>query len=365
MRNALLLGILLALSYDICGLTLEDIIRLSQSQVDEEVIVSIIKSSDTRWELGIDDIILLKNQGVSPDVIIAIIEKSDSESTEKGRERTAFDEFFLSPYYSHQYGWPEPNYASPREILESGLFYQPPDNYPDARWTRVYGWNYAYDRRRQVWQSSPYSLIVPKKKKKCYGTRPARSIRENTESERLTPVEEKAMPAKTGKVVANLPIIGEWYQALAGAMDTLDAQIRQVRLSEATPQCAKMQDHIQKIRQYPDTLKILQDRIKEQNKRRNFAEWIAIKAKSTPYLEEQYSLYALKAISSQGRLNLGVEDEVMEIILSTADLQRDIKDGQLRDTLENILSRLTIIHHKFADLYLRMDKAVVEFESGK
>lgn len=173
MRIVVLCLCLFAASSLVRGLTLEEIIRLSQAGAAEKVLVKLIESSEIEFPLTLGNVILLQSAGVTDSVILAIAAKTpltDDESDESApyrprayrREYTPFDRFYLSTYYSHQDGWPLPNYRNPRELLESGLYYPPPDCYPDARYVRVYGWGYSYSRRTGMWSLSPYSRLVPR-----------------------------------------------------------------------------------------------------------------------------------------------------------------------------------------------------------
>jgi hypothetical protein len=79
---------------------------------------------------------------------------------ERERELKPFDQFFLSTYYSHQYGFPEKDYDSPSDILNQGLYYNSGYKYyPNARRVRVYGQGFAGDRFG--FNVSPFSIIVP------------------------------------------------------------------------------------------------------------------------------------------------------------------------------------------------------------
>jgi len=172
------------------GLTIEDIIKLSKADVGDEIILSVIAVSEDKIELKTDDIIRLKKEGVSSKVISALIQgkgtvakaekpakkaepkneepkklepkKVALDEEEQAEERSPFDQFFLSTYYSTQYGWPTKNYDNPTDILRQGLYYQAPDQYPDARYVRVYGTYHSYAHGPHIY-SSPFSIIIPRR----------------------------------------------------------------------------------------------------------------------------------------------------------------------------------------------------------
>jgi len=178
-----IIGILcfLLISTQLYALNLSDIIRLSKANVGDDIILSVISVSETKLQLTTDDIIRLKQEGVSDQVIKALVKATPKKAKpakkvnkkvrknqeprqryEDGRELSPFDQFFLSTYYSTQYGWPERNYRSKQDILGQGLYYQSPTFYPNARSVRLYGQSNSFDRFGNF-NSSPYSIIVPRR----------------------------------------------------------------------------------------------------------------------------------------------------------------------------------------------------------
>lgn len=154
------------------ALTLEEVVRLSEANVGEEVILALIGANQVPLHVSANDVLCLKKRGLSDKVIIALIKHSSpaekqpftiSGAEERRRELSPFDQFFLSMYYSHEYGWPEPNYENPREILEQGLYYQPSTVYPNATMVRIYGIGGAYFPFNPLYPytTSPFSLIIP------------------------------------------------------------------------------------------------------------------------------------------------------------------------------------------------------------
>jgi hypothetical protein len=173
------LFLLSLLALPLRALTVAEIVRLHEARVAEEVIVKWIEANDSEVTLTVADIIELQNKGIGAKVILALLQKVTTKTNEskaneskiaakhkkkeKPRELSSFDRFFLSTYYSHEYGWPEPNYKNPQELLEAGLYYQPPVHYPHASRVRVYGWGYSY-RPHHYWPYtvSPFSILVPR-----------------------------------------------------------------------------------------------------------------------------------------------------------------------------------------------------------
>lgn len=204
--------IMLLLSANAYSLDVDDIISLSKANVGDDIILSVIAVSDENIDLSTQDIILLKKEGVSDKVVKTLIKRSKKakkskkkqenvvsndevfqevkketkkevkkevvvekrkervevqEEEEEQEELKPFDQFFLSTYYSHQYGFPEKDYRSPSDILNRGLYYNSGyKNYPNARRVRVYGNSFSYDRFG--FQSSPYSIIVPRRHSNRY-----------------------------------------------------------------------------------------------------------------------------------------------------------------------------------------------------
>ena len=166
MKRLLLLLIVIFLPINTLALTIYDVIRLSQSRLGDQVIISLINNSSLNAAPSVQDIIKMKNAGVSNKVIAAFIQRAATQGkkVQKKQERSPFDQFFLSTYYSHQYGWPRRNYDSPADILRQGLFYRPPDDYPNASRVRMRGWYYSINKRWPWGYSiSPYSIIVKRK----------------------------------------------------------------------------------------------------------------------------------------------------------------------------------------------------------
>ncbi|WP_372366885.1 hypothetical protein [Candidatus Uabimicrobium sp. HlEnr_7] len=201
MRTITSLLIVLLLSTSAYCLDVDDVISLANANVGDDIIVSVIAVSDEPIVLSTNDIIKLKKAGVSDKVIktlvdrakritknkqrpqkktakkvvkkqreeVAIQERRDDrrEQTrenerEDERELKPFDQFFLSTYYSHQYGFPEKDYNSPSDILNRGLYYNSGyKNYPNARRVRVYG--QGFSGNRFGFNASPYSIIVPRR----------------------------------------------------------------------------------------------------------------------------------------------------------------------------------------------------------
>ncbi len=174
------------------ALDLQDIVRLSKAKVGDEIIINIIQASDDKISLSANDIIHLKESNVSDKIIITLIKSgqkktpaktpefaerispanaeeelqkvpNEKQPSQKKKELSPFDQFFLSTYYSHDYGWPEKNYESPSDILSQGLYYQAPRYYPDSRKVRVYGFGHSFvPGNPNAYTSSPYSILVPR-----------------------------------------------------------------------------------------------------------------------------------------------------------------------------------------------------------
>lgn len=180
---------MLLLSTNAYSLDVEDIVSLSKANVGDDIILSVIAVSDEQINLSTQDIILLKKEGVSDKIIKTLIRKSKtakkakkfkkivapknkvldakkeeivaSPEEKESKELKPFDQFFLSTYYSHQYGNAKKDYKSTSDLLGQGLYYNGGyKKYPNARRVRVRGNSYSYDRFGSHY--SPYSIIVPK-----------------------------------------------------------------------------------------------------------------------------------------------------------------------------------------------------------
>lgn len=209
MRQLLIFLVILLMP---CGwaLTLEQILRLHEAKVSEAIIVQVIATNKITFSVTTDTILLLKRKGVSDNIILALMNKGvskvpscDSRLTPRPadqpskRKLTPFDRFFLAPYYSHEYGWPEPNYDSPQDILEQGLYYESPDSYPNARYERRFGLDYSCQPRNNrgtVWVS-PFSILVPKQSRvRAYYRQPEPAEEEGSDENESEPAETETEP---------------------------------------------------------------------------------------------------------------------------------------------------------------------------
>lgn len=205
MRTITSLLIVLLLSTSAYCLDVDDVISLANANVGDDIIISVIAVSDEPIVLSTNDIIKLKKAGVSDKVIKTLVnrakkikknakperkqaakaaprviekerevvveerapevrdERNDrrDENRDEREELKPFDQFFLSTYYSHQYGFPEKDYDSPSDILNRGLYYNSGyKHYPNARRVRVYG--DGFSGNGFGFNVSPYSIIVPR-----------------------------------------------------------------------------------------------------------------------------------------------------------------------------------------------------------
>ncbi|MHC4917246.1 MAG: hypothetical protein ACYTGB_17345, partial [Planctomycetota bacterium] len=62
------------------ALEVNDIIRLTRFQVDDEIIVAQIRVTKARFKLSADEIVLLKKEGVSDMVIRAMVKTAEAEA---------------------------------------------------------------------------------------------------------------------------------------------------------------------------------------------------------------------------------------------------------------------------------------------
>merc|ERR1711976_314902 len=208
MRTITSLLIVLLLSTSAYCLDVDDVISLANANVGDDIIISVIAVSDEPIVLSPNDIIKLKRAGVSDKVIKTLVNRAkkikknakpvrkqaakaapqviekerevvieerapevrderndrrdrNDENRDEREELKPFDQFFLSTYYSHQYGFPEKDYNSPSDILNRGLYYNSGYKYyPNARRVRVYG--DGFSGNGFGFNVSPYSIIVPR-----------------------------------------------------------------------------------------------------------------------------------------------------------------------------------------------------------
>jgi hypothetical protein len=205
MRTITSLLIVLLLSTSAYCLDVDDVISLANANVGDDIIISVIAVSDEPIVLSTNDIIKLKKAGVSDKVIKTLVNRAKKikknakperkqaakvaprviekerevvveerapevrderddrrdENRDEREELKPFDQFFLSTYYSHQYGFPEKDYDSPSDILNRGLYYNSGyKHYPNARRVRVYG--DGFSGNGFGFNVSPYSIIVPR-----------------------------------------------------------------------------------------------------------------------------------------------------------------------------------------------------------
>merc|ERR1711976_692812 len=210
MRTITSLLIVLLLSTSAYCLDVDDVISLANANVGDDIIISVIAVSDEPIVLSPNDIIKLKRAGVSDKVIKTLVNRAkkikknakpvrkqaakaapqviekerevvieerapevrderndrrdrNDENRDEREELKPFDQFFLSTYYSHQYGFPEKDYNSPSDILNRGLYYNSGyKHYPNARRVRVYGYGLSGGNFGFGFNVSPYSIIVPR-----------------------------------------------------------------------------------------------------------------------------------------------------------------------------------------------------------
>ena len=352
---------------------IKDVVKLSKSGVQDDVIIALIDNSVINADLTIEAIVGLHRQGVSEKVLVALIHKLARQNAEyqaqpQQRELSPFDRFFLSTYYSHQYGWPVPNYDSPKQMLEQGLYYRPPDRYPDASRVRIYGHYFSIDPRSPWKQGtwSPYSIIVPRaaapsKKHRCYNPAKLRALLsaltrlqrdKAARQQRAVPAHEtkpqlKAAPAA---IETAFPLLGNWYQRLVKLLKKINQH-----------KGLDIQKDYAKISQYQIWMLRLQHRIcKQQRQGKNLAAWLR-KCRQTARYHKQ-AIARLENLAVNQPLSLNISTAIASLQACYQECRANQRSGTLALQRQRIAENLQKIQQKFITVFRQLDILLFEFE---
>ena len=356
---------------------IKDVIILSKSGVNDDVIIAIINNAVIGDDLTVEKIIALHRQGVSQKVLVALVNKLARQTTEREaqppqRELSPFDQFFLSTYYSHQYGWPAPNYDSPKEILERGLYYSPPDRYPNASRVRIYGHHYSVDPRfpwrEGTW--SPYSIIVPRSSipnKKKHFHNPAKlqamlqaltklQRRQNAVKQQAVTTHGEKPTAKataTPEMIKTAsPLLGDWYEKLV----SLAKEINQHNGLD-------IQEYYGKISQYQIWMLRLQHRISKQQRRgKNLSTWLKRCRQTARYQKQQHAIAQLNYLATNRPLPLDISEQIARLQSCYQDCRRNPRPEMLPVRQAQIVENLQKIQRKFTAIFRQLDILLFEFE---
>ena len=99
-----------------------DVLKLTQAQVSEEVVLNYVLNSGTVYSLGPKDIIYLRNQGVSDRVITTMMNQRNLVAEESAQQAAALAE---SQAQGPAPGYPGPD-AAPGQPLYAPVYVEPP-----------------------------------------------------------------------------------------------------------------------------------------------------------------------------------------------------------------------------------------------
>lgn len=106
----------------------DDVIRMAQSSVPDDAIISFVVHTRDQFEATADDIIAMTNAHVSKDVIKAVIDeaadrKEHPERTQRTyvRSEVYYGGGWYDPYYSPYYSYYNPSWYGPRLAVRVGV----------------------------------------------------------------------------------------------------------------------------------------------------------------------------------------------------------------------------------------------------
>lgn len=333
-----------ALSPCLQALDVDDVVRLMDAKVSEETIVRLIEGSPSLPELSIADILLLQSKGVSDKVIRTWLLKGVKDKEESfvpfspnqshDRPLSSFDRFFLSLHYSHDYGWPKPNYKGPAEILEAGLFYRSPQDYPEASRVRTRGYEYSSCRKQGCcsFTISPFTRIV----RRSFSTNSNEFRHESQDFGRTLEVFQRA------------------------------SRFRSKASPDWTPYFLEISNYIKKSRVYPELVGAILKRVQDQEKKgKKLDAWIRQKFAGNLSLQDKRTLASLKKLVDTEKLDLSVDGDTLFLFQMASTLEQHLRNNKIKiekSEMESILSRLRKIDDSFQNLYANLDTFVFEFE---
>jgi hypothetical protein len=86
---------------------IDDVIRMSQSGVDDGSIIAYIAKYRDRFEITADDVIALNDAHVSRDVVKALVDESRRDDR-RDRDRAPATRVYVEPYWGYPYGYYDP-----------------------------------------------------------------------------------------------------------------------------------------------------------------------------------------------------------------------------------------------------------------
>ncbi|HET7712271.1 MAG TPA: hypothetical protein VFL80_10120 [Thermoanaerobaculia bacterium] len=94
----------------------DDVIRMSQSGIDNSTIISFVRRSRDRFEITADDIIEMKDAGVSNEVIKEVIAEAESRRDDRSSSPRVYTGVFVDPWFWGGWGGPlwDPWWYGPR-----------------------------------------------------------------------------------------------------------------------------------------------------------------------------------------------------------------------------------------------------------
>jgi len=87
---------------------IDDVIRMSQSGVDDASIIAYVQKYRDRFEITADDVIALNDAKVSRDVVKALVDESRRDDRRDSRDRAPATRVYVEPYWGYPYGYYDP-----------------------------------------------------------------------------------------------------------------------------------------------------------------------------------------------------------------------------------------------------------------
>ena len=109
------------------AMSVDDVILITKSKVDSEVIISQIDATRSKFQLTADDIIRLKNEGVEDDVIQYMIESDFAPERFPRDYGYSQSDYWFNYYNSYNFPYSSPTYrygASPYNTYRSPYYNQ-------------------------------------------------------------------------------------------------------------------------------------------------------------------------------------------------------------------------------------------------
>jgi hypothetical protein len=146
--------LLILASSPVFGLTVSDVVEMTQAGLGDEVIINQIRATQSRFDLTVDDIVALHNVGVSDDVLSFMITTAfDGDAATEGSYRDDYGTTYAADSYGDDYGAtytvlrdPEPEVHT---YVHLGL------GYYNSPWSCIW-WDYWWPDWDYYWYAGTY-----------------------------------------------------------------------------------------------------------------------------------------------------------------------------------------------------------------